>query len=152
MNLRLKQKIIGIIAIIGTILILIFQHGLASDKPVAILEKPTPTVIQTNTPELISTNPSPLDKSILWAIQPIIFAFNLPLENIPEFKYKIDPKIDYKIELSNDKKIITLTPAKPLPLGQTFTFSISTDTKFEGKKTLDKDYTFHFQTIVYKGV
>jgi hypothetical protein len=152
-NLSLKQKIIGAIAIVGAILIFIFQRGLSSGQTVEKVPlENTQTQVQTDKPELIQTNPSPLNEATFWALQPIELAFNLPLENIPEFKHTISPKYDYKIELSGDKKTITITPTKPLPLGTTFTLSISGETKFEGKKTLEKDYIFHYRTIEYKGV
>lgn len=152
-NLSLKQKIIGIIAVIGTILILIFQGGIYP-KSTANQEKATPSTksIQTDNPELISTNPSPLNQAILWAMQPIELNFNLPIENIPELKYKIEPKVEFKEEMLNDKKTVRLTPINPLPLGASFTLSIPSSAKFDGNKTLGKDYVFHFETIKYKGV
>lgn len=150
-SLSLKQKIIGIIAVIGSILILIFQQGLYN-KPTASVEKQSEKQIQTDTPEIVSTNPSPLEESILWAMQPIEITFNLPLENAPEFKHKMDPKYDYKVELSDDKKTIRIIPTKPLPLGKGFTLFIQADTKLEGNKTLGRDYIFHFRTIEYRGV
>lgn len=150
-NLSLKQKIIGIIAVIGTILILIFQHGFYS-KPTANLEKQPQIQTQTDKIELVSTNPSPLEEATLWAMQPIEITFNLPLVNAPEFKHKIDPKPDYKVELSDDKKTVRIIPTKPLQLGLGFTLFIQSDTKFDGNKTLGRDYVFHFRTIEYKGV
>lgn len=156
--LSLKQKIIGIIAIIGTILILIFQRGFSSNptatlEPVRINLDPQPQKqIQIDTPELVSTNPSPLDGAILWGLQPIEITFNMPLENIPELKYKLEPQIDIKVELSSDKKTVRFIPTKTLPLGVGFTLFISGDAKFDGKKTLGKDYTFRFKTIEYKGI
>lgn len=158
-NLSLKQKIIAFIIAIGTILILIFQRGFSGSPAVEKIpleskqtQIQTQVQVQTDKPELISTNPNPLDEAIIWAQQPIEFNFNLPLENAPEFKHRIEPKYDYKVDLINDKKTIIITPTKPLPLGQTFTITISRETKFDGKKILDKDYSFHFKTIEYKGV
>lgn len=152
-NLSLKQKIMIAIGIIGAILILIFQRGFSSSPAAEKISVENKQVqVQTDKPELVSTNPSPLDETILWAQQSIELNFNLPLENAPEFKHKIEPKYDYKIELSDDRKTIKITPIKPLPLGQTFTLTISKETKFDNKKFMDKDYTFHFKTIEYKGV
>lgn len=157
-NLSLKQKIIGIIAVIGTILILIFQRGFSSnptaspDSIGASLETQSPKQIQTDTPEIVSTNPSPLDEAVLWGMQPVEITFNMPLENLPELKYKLEPQSDIKVELSNDKKTVRFIPTKTLPLGQGYTLFISGAAKFEGQKTLGKDYTFHFKTIEYKGV
>lgn len=148
--LNLKQKIIGIIAVVGTILILIFQHGFSSSKPAALLEKQNQ--IQTVNPEIISTSPSPLDQAIIWGQQPIEITFNLPLENIPELKYKFEPQSELKVELLNDKKTVRFTPVKPLPLGVSYTLSLPASAKFDGQKTLGKDYIFSIRTIEYKGV
>lgn len=158
-NLSLKQKIMIGIGIIGTILILIFQRGFSGSPAVEKIplenkqtQVQTQVQAQINKPELISTNPNLLNEAILWAQQPIELTFNLPLENVPETKYRIEPSYENKAELVNDKKTIRITPVKSLPLGQTFTLFISKDTKFDGKKILDKDYSFHFKTIEYKGV
>jgi hypothetical protein len=153
-NLSLKQKIIGAIAIFGTVLILVFQRGVYS-KPQSSAEKSTtttPAVIQTDKAEIVSTNPSPLDQSIVLGSQPIEITFNFPLENIPELKYRFEPQSDLKVELLNDKKTVRFTPVKPLPFGMGFTLVIAKEAKFDGKKNLDKEYTFHFRTIEYKGV
>jgi hypothetical protein len=152
-NLSLKQKIIGIITVIGIILILIFQGGLYSKSTASVekLEDKT-TTTQSENPEVASTNPSPLEKAIIWGMQPIEITFNLPIENIPELKYKLEPEADMKVELLNDKKTIRFTPNKPLPLGVSFTLTIPSEAKFDGKKTLGQDYQVHFKTIEYKGV
>lgn len=152
-SLSLKQKIIALIIMIGTILILIFQRGFSGSTAVEKVPIEAQQVkAQTDKPELISTNPVSLNESIIWAQQPIEFNFNLSLENAPEFKFKIEPNYENKTELLNDKKTIRITPTKPLPLGTTFTLTVLKDTKFENKKFMDKDYTFHFKTIEYKGV
>lgn len=148
-NLSLKQKIIGLIVIIGAALIMIFQGGFYPKNSVS---KSETIKTQSNQPELISTNPSPLDKAIIWGMQPIEIAFNLPLENIPEMKYKWEPKADIKAELSGDKKTVKFTPVAPLPLGTEFILSIPAEAKFEGGKTLGKGYSFHIKTIEYRGI
>lgn len=154
MRLSIKQKIIGLIAIIGTILILIFQGGFYS-KSNSKIEKPVENAslpIQTDKPQIISTSPNPLDQTILWGTEPIEITFDSPLENAPELKYRLEPKSEMKVELSSDKKTAKFIPVKPLPLGVGFTFTILAESKFEGKKTLGKEYTYHFRTIEYKGV
>ncbi|MFA5932647.1 MAG: Ig-like domain-containing protein [Microgenomates group bacterium] len=154
-NLSIKQKIIGIIVVIGTILILIFKGGIYS-KPAENLDKtfnnPTPTTIQTDTPEIISTSPSPLDNSYIWGTTAISITFNLPIENIPELKYKFEPASNIKTDLSNDNKTVTFTPIEPLKLGSEYLLTIPAEAKFLGKKTLGKSYIFHIRTIEYKGV
>ncbi len=150
-NLTFKQKIMIVIGIIGAILILIFQRGLYS-TPTASVEKLPQIQTETDKIELVSTNPSPLEEAILWAMQPIELTFNTPLVNAPEFKHRIEPKPEYRVELSDDKKTVRIIPTKPLQLGLSFTLSVQSDAKFDGNKTLGRDYTFHFRTIEYKGV
>lgn len=151
--MRLKQKIIAAVIALGLILIAIFNKGLApkNESPINTPKK-TGQQVQTDTPELISTNPSPLDGTTILPTQIIEFQFNLPLENDAETKITLDPKVEYKIELSNDKKTAKIIPLKPFTLGQGYTLSIKGDTKFQGKKTLGRDYGFGFRTIEYKGV
>lgn len=152
-NLTLKQKVIGIIAIIGTVLILIFQGGFYP-KTSANLEKSSEKAVaaQTNNPEIISTSPSSLDSAVLWGAESIEITFNTPLENVPELKYKFEPQSELKVELINNKKTAKFTPVKPLPFGVGFTLTIQGESKFDGKKTLGKEYTYHFRTIEYKGI
>jgi hypothetical protein len=153
MNLSLKQKIMVAVGIIGAILILIFQRGIYSN-PEASAPNPEPVkqTAQIDKPEVVSTNPSPLDQSIIWAMQPIIITFNLPLENAPEFKHSFEPNFEHNTELSEDKKTVTLTPLKPLDLGVVYTLKVKPDTKFAGSKTLGKDLIYNIRTIEYKGV
>ena len=139
------------VALIGAALILIFQHGLYSNPTSSSDPKPQ-NIAQTNQVEVVSTSPTPLDQAVIWAQQPIQISFNTPLENVPEFKLTIDPKYDYKVELSDDKKTAIITPTQPLKLGVVYSIHISGDTKFEGKKTLGKDLIYNVRTIEYKGV
>lgn len=150
-SLSLKQKITGLVVIIGAALIMIFQGGFYPKNSVS-KQAPEEVKIQANQPELISTNPSPLDKAIIWGMQPVEITFNLPLENIPEIKYKWEPKTDLKAELSSDKKTVKFMPVAPLPLGTEFVLSIPKEAKFEGGKTLGKSYSFRFKTIEYRGI
>lgn len=146
------------LGIIGAILILIFQRGFSSnpitDSATVIKPQPVVSPAPSDQPTLISTNPTNLGQgeSVLWAMQPIELTFNLPLVNGPEVKQRIEPKIEYQVELSDDKKTVKIIPTQPLPLGTGFSLYISSETKFDGNKTLDRDYIFHFQTIKYNGV
>ncbi|MDD2822595.1 MAG: Ig-like domain-containing protein [Candidatus Daviesbacteria bacterium] len=148
-NLSSKQKVIGVIAIIGTILILIFQSGFYS-KPAAKREEINNPATQN--PEVVSTSPNPLEKAIIWGTTPIEITFNLSVQNIPELKYTFEPESDIKAELLNDRKTVRFTPNKPLPLGADYTLTIPAGAKFDDDKTLGKDYKVHFRTIEYRGV
>lgn len=139
-----KKNIIIITVIIFIIVIIL---GLRQDKPTTA---PQPSS-QPNTPRLISTNPNPLEDTIIAADQIIEITFSHPLENIPEFKTKIEPKTDYRVELSGDKKIVKIIPVAPFELGTTYTLFIAADSKFEGGARLDKELNFHFRTVRYRG-
>lgn len=106
----------------------------------------------TDSPQIISTIPDPLDNSIVPADQIIQITFNKPLQNAPELKTRIEPKIDYKIELSQDRKTAKIIPAKLYDLGATYTFFISPESKFDGGGSLDGGKVFHFRTVRYTGV
>ncbi len=153
-NLDLKQKIMIIIAIVGTILILIFQRGFApSDNQVDPVTQEVKNEAVSSEPKVISTIPSPLEEAIVLPSQAVEITFNLALENVGEFKYRIEPKPEHKIELSNDRKTVKIIPVKPFPLGSTYTlFITSAETKFDGKKRLSGDITYHFKTVEYHGI
>lgn len=149
-NLTLKQKIIGLIVAVGIALIAIFQQGLGGKSPAI-----TPKLLddsQTQEIKIISTNPSPLEETTILPTQTIEITFNQPLENAPEFRTIMDPKADYKIELSDDRKTAKIIPNKPYVLGGGYTLHILGNTKFEGKRELNREEIFHFKTISYSGV
>lgn len=150
---NLKQKIIIIVVIIGAALILIFQRGLY-DKPAAqsTPTKSEPTQTQTTDPQIVSTNPTPLENSIIFPTQTVEITFNQPLENRGEFKNRLEPTASYEIKLSDDRKTAKIIPTIPFKLGTTFTLFILPDTKFDGHKTLNREIIIHFRTIEYKGV
>ncbi len=155
---NIKKIIIAVIVAVGAILIFIFQHGLYN-QPVSqninslqqTTNKPQPAN-SNEEPKVVSTKPDSLDGSTILPNQVIEITFNRPLENVGEFKNRIDPKSDISIKLSNDRKTAIITPQKPYALGGGFTLFILPDSKFDGKKTLGKDIIFHFNTIGYKGV
>ncbi|MDO8498596.1 MAG: Ig-like domain-containing protein [bacterium] len=156
-NLTLKQKIMILVGIVGAILILIFQRGLysKSDPVPQKLEQKQQTQEETKTqgePQIVSTNPSPLNDATIMPSQSLEITFNQPAVNEPELKITIEPKADLKLELSNDKKTVTITPLKPLLFGQGYTLFISSEAKFAGGKTLGHEAVFHLKTISYKGV
>lgn len=150
---NLRIKIIGII-IMGIAIFLLFQNRLFPNQAET---KSTPTATtqatqQNNPPTIVSTKPDPLEDNIVSGSDVVEITFNRPLENVGEFKSRIEPKIDYKVELSGDRKTAKIIPAKPYPLGTTFTLFIGTETKFDGVGRWGQEKVFHFRTIKYTGV
>jgi hypothetical protein len=130
-----------------------FFKGFSQKNPSPQTSPPS----QTPTPndssaQIIKTIPDPLNETIIPADQIIVITFNKSLQNIPEFKIKFEPKIDFKVELSSDRKIATIKPAKPFGLGAEYTLSIAPDTKFDGVGNWGTDKSFHFRTIKYRGI
>lgn len=155
----IKTKIITVIVILTLIVIGIFafaRKGPSSKKVAEIpsQQKSDKTALdqQNETPRIVSTKPDPLDSGIISAGEVIEITFNRPLQNVGEFKVKIEPKIDFKIELTQDKKTAKIVTAKPYELGTEYTLSIKPDTKFDGMSNWGQDKTFHFRTIKYNGV
>lgn len=140
----MKKNIIFVIVLIFIIIIIL---GFRQDKP----SSPPPPASQPDTPRLVSTKPDPLEDTIIAADQIIEITFSHPLENIPEFKTKIEPKTDYKVKLSGDRKTAKIIPALPFELGTTYTLFIMTDSKFEGGGKLSQELNFHFRTVKYRG-
>lgn len=101
---------------------------------------------------VIATKPDPLNEAIIPADQIIEISFNKPLQNVPEFKVKIEPKIEFKVELSPDRKVAKITALKPFELNTAYTLSIAPDTKFDGVGNWGKEQNFHFRTIKYRGI
>lgn len=112
---------------------------------------PSPTS-QNSSPQIVSTKPDPLEDTIVPATEPIEITFNRPLENVGEFKLRIDPKVDFKIALSGDRKTAKISFNKPLELGVTYTLFIGPDTKFDGAGAWGNEKIYHFKTIRYTGV
>lgn len=103
-------------------------------------------------PQIIATKPDPLNETIIPASQVIEIVFNRPLENVGEFKVRIEPKIEYKTELSQDRKTGKIMPTKPYELGISYTLTIGPDSKFDGVGAWGQSIDYHFRTIPYKGV
>lgn len=124
---------------------------------IAILPSPSPSpspqaISSSDKPTIISTKPNPLDESIITATEIVEITFNRSLENVGEFKLRIEPQIDYKVELSGDRKTARIIPEKPYQLGTTYTLFIGTETKFDGVGRWGEEKVFHFRTIPYRGV
>ena len=114
---------------------------------------PTPVANPNDPPKLISTNPDLFeDNPIIPTNIPLEINFNRGLENEGEFKLRIEPKVEFKINLINDRKTAVITFPKPLDLGTGYTIFIGPDTKFTGVGDWREEKIFHFRTIPYKGV
>lgn len=147
----MKQKIIVllgviIIAIGGLFVWKAYRKPVAKDNPASTAQT------QNEKPKVISTKPDPLDEAIISASEIVEITFSRPLENVGEFKARIEPKIDFKIELSGDRKTAKIKTDKPYELNTTYTLFIGTETKFDGAGRWGEEKVFHFKTIKYRGV
>lgn len=144
-----KQKIILAIVAIGLALMAIFKFGFydrsVSDQSQSVQEDP-------NKPQIVMTDPNPLEGGVLLSTQPIKITFNVELENGPETKLVFDPPIEHKAEISGDRKTLILTPLEPYPPGQSYTLTIKSDAKLANKTTLGFDKEFHFRTLAHSGI
>ncbi len=148
-----KMKVILIAFVIFLIAIggFIYKKSTVSPKTPTT---PSPTVIQTqsDSPKIVSTKPDPLEEAIVPTNQVVEITFNLPLQNSGEFKLRIEPNIEFKVQLSQDRKTAKIIPQKSLDLGTTYTIVIGTDTKFDGVGAWGQEKIYHFKTIKYTGV
>lgn len=146
----MKNKIIvGAILIIGAV----FAYLFFIKTPTKSVQTKVPTsVTQTDKPQVVSTVPDSLEDTIVPATQVVEITFNRSLENSGEFKLKIEPKIDFKIELSQDRKTARIITSKPYELGSTYTLFIGPETKFDGVGRWGEEKVFHIHTIKYRGV
>ncbi|MBI3109598.1 Ig-like domain-containing protein [Candidatus Daviesbacteria bacterium] len=141
----MKKNIIFI-----TIIILIIVVVLLGSRQGSNRTKPAPSSLP-EIPRIVSTKPDPLDETIVSSTETIELTFSRPLENVPEFKIRIEPKTDYRVELSGDRKTAKIIPVSPYELGTTYTLFIMADSKFEGGARLVREEVFHFRTIKYRG-
>lgn len=119
----------------------------------SVQSTPQPSqVSQNDKPQIISTKPDPLEDNIISATDTVEITFNRPLENVGEFKVRIEPKTDYKVELSGDRKTAKILTVKPYNLGTTYTLFIGTETKFDGVGRWGEEKVYHFKTIKYSGI
>lgn len=147
------KKIIIVIVVVLILLGLFFYLR----KPQAAKSNPSPKPsTQTNNPDgsprIVSTKPDPLDNTVISATEVIEITFNRPLENIGEFKLRIEPETEVKVELSPDRKTAKITPAKSLELGASYAIIIGSESKFDGVGRWGQEKTFRFRTIKYTGV
>lgn len=153
-DFNMKRKFLIIfIALIITILFLLIKNQLSSKTASNIPQSSSQTKQTINDkPKIISTKPEPLEEAIISASEVVEITFNRPLENVGEFKVRIDPKIDFKIELSGDRKTAKIIPSQPYGLGQSYTIFIGTETKFDGVGRWGEEKIIHFRTIRYRGI
>ena len=148
----MKYKIIlAIILVSGLLALFVYPKLNKKTAPVNPASSPLP-VTQANSPKIISTKPEPLEEAIVAADQIIEIAFNRPLENVGEFKSRIEPKIEYTVELSSDRKTAKILPAKSYELGTTYTLFIGPESKFDGIGRWGEEKIYHFKTIKYRGI
>lgn len=114
--------------------------------------QPSSSAQPTDKPQIISTKPDPLNEAIIPASQTIEITFNKSLENVGEFKLKMEPANEFKLELSQDRKTAKIIPVKPYELGVGYTIFIGPETKFDGIGRWGEEKIFHFRTIKYRGV
>lgn len=104
-------------------------------------------------PQLVSTTPDTLDEAIVPPAKPVELTFNMPIENIGEFKHRLEPlTTKYEAKLSENRKTVIITPTGSFPVGTTFTLFVTPETKFDNGKRMDHDIIIHFKTVDYRGI
>lgn len=153
MNISKTKLLLGLL-LIGLAAIAFFfyksnQTGQPEKKGI-----PTETAKQDDSiPRVVSTKPDPLENTIVSATEIVEITFNKPLQNSGEFKLRMEPKIEYKVELSGDRKTARIIPLKDgYALSTTYTIFIGPDTKFDGSGNWGQDKVYHYKTITYRGV
>ncbi len=150
---RLKLVILlVIIGVIGLTVFFNYRDSSNSEKQSNSSEKAETPASPNDRPKVVSITPTPGENNVLLPTQPIEITFNIPVQNGGEFKHKLDPKLEYDISTSNDRKTIIIKPKSTYPLGQGITLIISPETKFDNQQKLENEVIYHFQTIQYKGV
>ncbi len=147
-----KLIFIAVIIFIIVITIIFLPRGASKENAQQPQATTQPQISENQPPKIVSTNPSPLEEAIIASDQQIEIVFNRGLENEGELKLRFEPKVEYKITLSQDRKTATISPQKPFELGIGYTLFILPDTKFQGTGEWKEEKIFHFQTIKYRGV
>lgn len=148
----MNKKIAIVLAVIVLGVLLTFGWSKLSTNSAPASKPQSPQVSEKDKPQIVSTKPDPLEGSIISASDVIEITFNRSLENVGEFKVRIDPKAEIKLELSGDRKTGKIIPVKPYELGSGYTIFIKPDTKFDGAGEWREEKIFHFRTIRYRGV
>lgn len=147
-----RYSVIIVIFLIFLIISLLFLKGnLFSNSP-NLPPSSTPTSSPAEVAKIISTKPDPLNDAVIPADTFIEITFNKPLQHATEFKHRLEPQIDYQIELSADKKTAKIIPAQPYELGAEYTLSVLFQTNFEGGEKLSEEKVYHFKTVKFRGL
>lgn len=148
-----KIKVLPFVLILGGLLFFLLRFQLQTNQLTTQVNKSTVSDNQqTDSPQIISTKPDPLENAVVSATEVVEITFNRSLENIGEFKFRIDPNSEVKIELSPDRKTAKIIPQTPYELGVTYTIFIGPDTKFDGVGNWGKEAIYHFQTVKFRGI
>lgn len=145
-----KTAIVLAIIVLGILLAFGWSKLPRNSTPVSKLQ--TPAVSEKDKPQIVSTKPDPLEGTIISASDTIEISFNRPLENVGEFKVRLDPMAEFKLELSGDRKTGKIIPVKPYELGAGYTIFIGPESKFDRVGRWGEEKIFHFRTIKYRGI
>lgn len=148
-----KNKLILALVVCAIIIAGVFLYQNKKVAPQAPQEAPKQEQNTSSDPVIISTSPAGiLDKTeVILPNQEIRINFNLPIENIGEFKHEITPVTKYQAKLTDDRKSVVIKADGLFPVGVEFTLIMRPDTKFDGKKTLGREIRAHFKTPEYRG-
>lgn len=149
--INLNRKIMVALVILAAAVAFFLRGVIFKSAPTQTSPSPTPAT-QNDSPKIVSTKPDHLDEAIISGTEVIEITFTRPLENEGEFKRRIDPKIEYEVKLSQDRKTVSIIPKKPYELGTSYTLFILPDSKFDGGGRLDEEKIFHYHTIRYRGL
>lgn len=149
---KLLVVFITIIILGGGLLFAFWKNKTEPISPQLGPQAATKPVTQNDPPQIVATKPNPLDNSFISTTDIVEITFNRSLENVGEFKSKLSPEIEYRVELSNERKTAKIIPSKSYSLGTTYTLFIGTETKFDGVGRWGQEKIFHFRTITYRGV
>src|SRR5258708_24120184 len=105
------MKKFKLVFIAATSLAIVFLIGYQRLKKEVPLPSKLPASTQTSEePKVVLLKPDLKQNPIIIPTQAIEITFNLPLENVGEFKNRIDTFKDYTVKLSDDRKTAKITP------------------------------------------
>lgn len=122
-------------------------YNLTRSKSEEIQIQPTNGKLQT-----ISTKPDPLDKAIILQNQIIEVEFSHPLESTGLLKFKIEPQVEFNLELSEDKRTVKFNPKSSFILETNYKLTILPETQFVNGQKFGEEKSFSFSTIKYRGI
>lgn len=144
------QKIVAaIITVIGLILVAIFGQGLYHPNSEPTVATENVSQADQSGVKVVSTNPATLDGATISPTQTLEITFNKPLVH-DDTRVVVEPKADYRTDLSSDHKTLKIIPK--FNLGSSYTLTIKSGYGTDTGEKLDQDLNFHFDTISYNGV